>query len=411
MPTPPPSYTKQYSVYTTYVGPDDPAVQVWLLPPLFSYGAATPATPLSLPNLWTGNGSISNIAFSNDDFVLKATSGGGQPSKGNVTVTLQMTGKNAWNTKPASRSTLRSNFLAFMAGVEALEIGSMPYLVAGSTAFIGSSLTQYMPLPLSEVLLYGCGLETGIGTGSLPAVDIIPGMRLRSEPSVRQYLAPANQGMSGYISTGALDWTMTTNISSGTTVQAFDPFLGTIAAPQVTPPPTPPGSISGLIDLQQAGGAFKYYRLIYPQNVQASGAPGSIGTTNNIQLTAANTLAALRSNPAYTAWLFGRNTVIPEIAIWLQLGNNTTPQMLYVPLGTTLTNLLERFTRWLPVAQGQGLLSLQRLALTPPNQGTQGAQMYAQFIFKQPNTQVNDLSAFPVALLPGDYVTIALGNA
>jgi hypothetical protein len=412
VPTPPPSYPNQYSIFTSYVGPDDPAVQTWVLPRSFAYGAATPSPPLNLPYLWTGAGNVANIAFANDDFVLKATSGGASPSQWNVVVTLQLTGKNAWNTKPASRATLRTNYLAFIAGAEALEIGPEPrLLVPGSTALIASSVTQYMPLPLAEVLLYGCGLETGIGTGAPAAVDVIPGMRLRSEPSVRQYLAPPNQSLSGYVSTGALEWITSTNLSSGTPVQAFDPFLATIAAPQVTPPPSPPVPVSGLIDLQQTGATFKYYRLIYPQNVIAGGSPGATGVATNVQITAANTLATLRASPAYTAWFFGRDVLVPEVAICLQLGNNSSPQMLYVPVGTTLTNLLERFTRWLPVAQGQGLLTLQRLALTPANQGTQGAQMYAQFIFKQPNTQVNDLRAFPVPLLPGDYVTIALGNA
>jgi hypothetical protein len=354
---------------------------------------------------------VSAIAFSNDDFVLKATSSG-SPSQGNVVVTLQLTGKNAWSTKPASRAALRSNFLAFVAGVEAaLELGSPALLVPGATAFIASSIVQNMPMPLSEVLLYGCGLETGIGTGAAAAIDLTPGMRLRSEPSVRQYVGPPAQSFSGYISAGTLQWTLTTNRASGAAVQAFDPFLGTIAAPQVAPTPTSPVPIYGLLDLQQAGAAYRYYRLTFPQNLIAGGAPGGADATTNVQITAANTLAAVRANPAFTGVFAGRDVLVPEIAILLQLGQSPDAEEVYVPVGTTLMNLLERYTRWLPLATGQRVLSLQRLALTPPSQGSQGAQLYETFIFAQPNAQVNDLSAFAMPLLPGDYVTIALGSA
>jgi hypothetical protein len=399
-------------VYTSYVGPDAPGTQPWLLPPSFAYGQATPAAKLSLPNLWTGAGNVSSIAFANADFVLSATSGGGAPTKQNVVVNLQLTGTNAWNTSAASRAALRANYLAFVAGVEQqLEIGSPALLVPGSTALIASSIVQYMPLPLSEILLYACGLETGIGTGAPAAVDLTPGMRLRSEPSLRQYLAPPNGSLGGYVSTGTLEWIVSTNVSTGSAMAAFDPFLGTIAAPQVVPPPAAPAPAYGLLDLQQTGATFKYYRLIYPQNIVAGSSPGSSGATNNVQLTGSDTLAGLRSNPPYSTWFFGRDAVIPEVAIVLQLGSNGAPQPLYVPVGTTLTNLLERFTRWLPLNSGQNVLQLRRLALSP-NQGSQGAQIYSQVKFQQPSPAVvNDLTAFPVPLLPGDLVTLTLGTA
>jgi hypothetical protein len=247
MPNPPPAYSKQFSVFTSYVGTDDPAVQTWVLPASFAYAAATPPSPLNLPGLWTGAGSVSAIAFSNDDFVLKATSSG-TPSKGNVTVTLQLTGKNAWSTRAAARQALRSNFLAFVAAVEAkLELGSPALLVPGATAYIASSIVQNMPMPLSEVLLYGCGLETGIGTGAAASIDLTPGMRLRSEPSVRQYVGPPSQSFSGYISAGTLQWNLTTTRTGGAPVQAFDAFLGTIAAPQVAPTPTSPVPSTGCL--------------------------------------------------------------------------------------------------------------------------------------------------------------------
>jgi len=404
-----------YSVDTSYVGPDNGAVpQSWLLPPSYSYKSdsdpgKTPDPPLRLPYLWTGEGDFKSIACSNEDFVLGAISTG-PASPAYVYVTLQLTGVNAWKTRSAARASLRANYLSLLAEVEKkLELGSPPLLVRGATALIGSTLAQYMPLPVSEALLYGCGLQTGIGSTAPAAVDVVPGMRLRSEPSARQYLSPPNQSFSGYVSSGALEWITSTNVSAGTAVQAFDPFLGTIAAPQVTPPPSSPAPIYGLIDLQQTGGAFKYYRLIYPQNIIAGGAPGESGAATNIQIIGADNLADLEANPPYQAYFFGRDIVVPEIAIWLQLTSNTNPQMIWVPVGTTPMNLLERFTRWLPLNPGQNVLKLQRLALNP-NWWPQGGQSYWNVAFGRPGLAVNDLRAFALPLLPGDYLTIVLGQ-
>jgi hypothetical protein len=406
-----PPTNNTYNVLTSYTGPDAPRVtQTWLLPPAYTYNAATPAQALNLPSLWTGKGDPNQIAYANDDYVLKAkVIGSGQQAM--VIVTLQLTGKNAWNTGAAWRTALRANFVDIVQAVESqFELSSTPMLVAGSTALIASALAQFTPMPMSEVLLYGYGLQTGIATGAQASVDLTPGMRLRSEPSVRQYLAPPNQSLSAYVATGELSWTVASNVSTGTRVSAFDAFLGTIAAAQVTPPPSAPVGIYSLIDLEQTGGAYRYYRLTYPQNVPQGTAPGAVGTSLNIRLTGANTVKDLNTAPPYTAWFFGRDVVIPEIAVAVQIGNNGSPRAEWVPVGTTLVNLLERYTRWLPLSINQGVLTLKRLAISP-NQGTTGAQNYFTVNFQQPGALVNDLSAFPLPLLAGDQITLVLGVA
>jgi hypothetical protein len=259
------------------------------------------------------------------------------------------------------------------------------------------------------VLLYACGLETGIGTGAPASIDLLPGMRLRTEPSVRQYVAPPNQAFSGYVSAGTLEWDVSTNTSNGTAVQAFNAFLGTIAAPQIVPPPPSPSPVFGLIDLQQNGNGFRHHRLVYPQNIIDASLPGSSSPATNVQITGANSLAELRATPSVKSIFFGRDTVIPEIAILLQLGNNVNPVPMYVPVGTTVMNVLERFTTWLPRACGQQVVTLQRLALNATT-GTRGAQQYVDVQFADPNAQVNQPGAFRLPLLPGDYLTIALGQ-
>ena len=102
--------------------------------------------------------------------------------------------------------------------------------------------------------------------------------------------------------------------ASGTRVQAFDAFLGAVAAPQITPPPTPPDPLYALLDLQLANTGYRYHRLLYPQNVTSGGAVGSLSGQMNVQLLGANSLADLYSNPPYTRTFFGRSTVVPAFS-------------------------------------------------------------------------------------------------
>ncbi|WP_437691782.1 hypothetical protein [Sorangium sp. So ce176] len=403
----PPSLPNQYLVYTGYQGPDQPEVsQTWLLPPASVYGGKTPQQPLSIPYLYTGNGNPSTLGVSNDDFVI-AASWSGSPTRTNVNVTLQLTGKNAWSTGAAARAALRKNFLAFLAKIEAsFEIGSSPLLIPGATSILAAALVQYMPLPAGETLLYACGLESGMGTGAPPAVDVMPGMRLRSEPSVRQYLAPPTQAFSGYVSTGTLAWEVAASTVSGSRVQAFDAFWGAVASPQITPPPGSPGPIYGLLDLALANSGYKYHRLVYPQSVIAGSAPGSLDAATSATLTGANTLADLRSSPPYSASFFGRDVVIPEICVFLGV-SSATLQPIWVPLGTTVNNLLERFTRWKPLStsSAQNALRLTRPAYSSQQLGSLAGVSVA---FAPAGAAITDLRALDLPLWPGDGLLLNL---
>lgn len=404
---PPPNVPNQYLVYTQYSGPDQPQVQQpWLIPPGGGgvYAGAIPQTALKIPYLYSGNGDPSILKVPNDDFVIAATYSG-NPTPQNVVVTLQLTGKNAWNTAQASRTTFRRNFLKFIQQIETqFEIASPALLISGATAMITAALTQIMPLPVAETLLFGCGLDSGLGSGTPPSVDLLPGMRLRCEPSLRQYLAPPNQAFSGYMTTGTLDWQIVSSMASGTRVQAFDAFLGAVAAPQITPPPTPPDPLYALLDLQLANTGYRYHRLLYPQNVTSGGAVGSLSSQMNVQLLGANSLADLDTNPPYTRTFFGRSTVVPEICVSLAVGSAPL-QPLYVPLGTTVNNLLERFTRWKPLSatDAANIVNFSRLVYSTQQQGSQTA---VSFLFAPTTAQITDLRALDLPLWPGDAVRL-----
>ncbi|WP_437794669.1 hypothetical protein [Sorangium sp. So ce693] len=403
----PPVLPNQYLVYTGYQGPDQPGVtQTWVLPPASIYRGKTPQQPLSVPFLFSGNGDPSTLGVPNDDFIV-AASWSGTPTRASVNVTLQLTGKNAWSTGAAARAALRENFLAFLAKIEAsFELGSPPLLIPGATSILAAAVVQIMPLPVGEALLYACGLESGRGTGAPPAVDVMPGMRLRSEPSVRQYLAPPTQALSGYVSTGTLAWEVAASTASGSSVQAFDAFLGAVASPQITPPPGSRGPIYGLLDLALANSGYKYHRLVYPQSVIAGSAPGSLDAPTNVTLTGANTLADLRASPPYSASFFGRGVVIPEICVLLAV-SSATLQPTWVPLGTTVNNLLERFTRWKPLSTGsaQNVVLLTRPAYSSQQLGWLSGVSVA---FAPTSAAITDLRALDLPLWPGDGLLLNL---
>lgn len=409
---PPPILNTEYLVFTGYVGPDQPNVtQTWLLPPAAAFNQATPATPLPVPFLYigTGNQPQTQNLYTNDDFVIDMVVIGGvqPPGQKDVNITLQLTGKNAWSTGPAARAALRENFLTCLEEIESnFELSGTPKLIPGATAIIAAALVQVMPLPISEMLLYACGLESGFVTGTAPAVDVVAGMRLRCEPSLRQYVAPPSQAFSGYVATGSLTWDVAGSVASGNPVQAFDAFLGAVSSPQITPPPTTTQPLYSLIDLQLTNSGYKYHRLIYPQNVIAGIGTGDLSDQKNIEIVGANNLTDLRTNPPYKRIFFGRDLVIPEICIWLGIGGSSL-QPYTVPLGTTVNNVLERFTKWKPLSttDAKNVINLVRFAYSSQ---PAGAINNVAVMFAPDAAPITDLRALDLPLCAGDALSLNL---
>jgi hypothetical protein len=425
MAPPPILLNDQYLVVTNYEGSD----QTWLLPPA---SVSNNANPLQLPLVYIGTGNLNNggtvALVTNDDFKIDLVNPNSitNPKQTDVFVTVQLTAAtNAWSTAPNARAALRTNFLSCLEVIEGLcQPNSAVRLMPEALSIITAALVQIMPFPISEVLLYACGLDSGIVTGNAPSVDVMPGMRLRCEPSLRQYVAPPNQAFSGYVASGSLAWNVVSSVASGTREQAFDAFLGTVSSPQITPPPqtTPPPStpepLYSLIDLQLANTGCKYHRLIYPQNVIAGSAIGNMSEQQNVQLVGANDLKTLREAPTFERIFFGRDVVIPEICILLCF-KGTAIQTCYVPLGTTVNNMLERYTRWKPLAgAANDIIQLFKFGYSPPsNSSVSGSMNGVAVMFAQPvdpNTgqpaPITDFSVLDLPLCPGDALFLSFPN-
>ncbi|HEX6041112.1 MAG TPA: hypothetical protein VFZ20_23870, partial [Longimicrobium sp.] len=357
-------------------------------------------------------------------FVPDPTAGGNPqpPYQASVDAQVTILGNNAWNCAPAARQALMQNWIGFWQQVES-KLEQTGVLIPGATTLLAQQTAEIMPAPLQESLFYRFSLLPGFASGTLPYVDVQPGMQLRVEFESSQFTGPGGP-TNGYLGASQYRWAVqSAPASGGGRVTVFDSFLGTVSAPTVAVSASPVAA-GGLPDLQAAGTGRKYVRLCLPQAMPAGTDPGSLGLTGNAALLGASTLtdleaattaylggtcAAGAATPGVTCTVFrGRAAVVPEIAVWLQLGANAPLQLQYVPVGTTVANLVERVTTWrmLGYAQGTTPVTLSRPVTTATGQ---------QFVAVQfsPVTlagTVMDPRALDLPLVKGDRLLIQLAQ-
>lgn len=346
-----------YQIYPAFPGTDSGCEDAtFLLPPSqFTYPNTITWT-ISL--IYNGPASVPS-GYSNDDFALAFQQPGSTPQSVIVQITLKGTDQNPkanmWACAPTARTALMANFVDFLTQIEKqFELPGL--LVPGSTFRIAQQIADNIPAPLLETLFYRYSFSPGFAPGTLPYVDVRPGMRLRVETQISQFLTP-DSTMNGYVGGGTFYYQVNSvPAGNGTRVVAFDPFLGTIKAPSVQGAASSPLVAGGLIDLQLAAGAFPHWRLFYPSSVQPPLQSGDTDVTDNVTLVGAQSLEALgtitNDQPSSTTCaatgigctvFLGRTIAVPEIPVWIVDNLYHLPALQYVPVGTTLANLVERF--------------------------------------------------------------------
>jgi len=392
--------TPTYQIFPFFTGTDGVAADTaYLLPPVFTYGKPI-ATKMSL--LYLGGRNFAQSTVKNADFTLTWSQVGS-----NVVAHITLTGTNMWAAAAPKRAALMGNFVSFLQEIETKLENPVPGLVVpGATFRIAQQIADLMPAPLLETLFYRYSFSPGIAPGTHPYVDVRPGMQLRVESEASQFLAPSST-MNGYVTNGAVRYFVNTVPAGSGRAVVLDPFLGTIRAPLITAASTSPVVAGGLPDLLPVGGAAKWVRLFYPQQMGAPGAAGDITVANNPVLVAALTLEqinqatasypALTSTPANVQTVFlGRAAVVPEIPVWINLRGQSTLQ--YVPVGTTLANIVERYTV-LPLATPQQLVTVTRLGI-----GTWGVS--APLSWNTGTLLAFPSTMFDLPLIGGDNVSI-----
>lgn len=255
---------------------------------------------------------------------------------------------------PGYRPALLSAFDAFLQQAEALEASS---LQPGATEALRALLAAQIPATYAESLYFSYGV---FSQDNPPRgyFDVRPGMRLGLEFEERQFVPP-NFGtslLSGFVG-GA---TVLTDVvshggPSGAPRLGLDAFFSAVRLPPVT---APAGGAGGVVDLVTATAGLRHLRVCYPaQSFPGADGGGTVGAAGNVTLLGAADLATLAAATAsyystgaagasLIGYFRGRTVIRAHIPV---LVNGT--QLRYVPVGTTVRQLLEQL-RVLPRVSG-----------------------------------------------------------
>lgn len=337
----------------------------------------------------------------------------------------------AWNADATSRANLRTAFDAFCLSLESLE--SSQCLARGGAFGVAQRVAEALPVPLNESLYYRFGFDAGNGY-----IDLQPGMRLRVESGVYEFTSSSSP-LNGFVTSAAAYYDICGYLdSSGNQRLAFDAFLGANRAPSI---PATSGVAAGIIDLHGSLSARRYCRLFYPTNL-SSGAQGSASLANNVALIGATTLADMAvatnayltnqncgyngSNSVLCTLFRGRAIAVPEILVYVSgqtmqgqsgSGQPTACLPMYVPIGTTVRNLVERRFDWIfPLANSLSQLVLLRQyrqisTNAPPAPGPQTNSVnYNSVQFNGQTSTAPGPDVYDLPLLKGDVLMFNASN-
>lgn len=398
-----------YQVYPFFEGTDKACTNaVYFLPPTFTYGASI---SFNIPLLYNAADLPPNTAYGNADFDFTVQKQGGGPPQQSIVVIITITGLNMWKCAAQARANLMTNFVDFLQGVET-QYELPGYLIPGATYRIGQWIADRIVAPLAETMFYRYSLSSGFQSGTTCYVNVQPGMQLRLETEASQYLTPSGT-MNGYISSGRFPYGVSSiPAASGQRTVALDAFLGTINAPTITGATTLPVVAGGVIDTAPVGSARPYCRLFYPATMAAPSQPGSTSSMTNVMLVSAQTLAQMNaatdaypncaaegSPPNVCTVFLGRAIAVPEIPVWISARGQT--QLQYVPVGTTIANIIERFTM-LPLNTGRLQMAMVRLYTNPADGSTAqtNVTLYTQGLVAVPSSMLD------LPLIAADSITL-----
>jgi phage tail protein X len=422
---------KKYQVYTPYLGSDESsASSPYLIPPLPGPIQFQDDIPVEIENIYQPaeiSGTPPEFKVGGFEFAwLRARARTRNPRR-NIKAVIKVEGETIWRAHPDAQESLRNNFFQFCARVEQLELEDT--IIPGGTALIHQRLAEALPATLLDSLFFRYGFNHGFSDDRNPYVDLHPGMRLRVESSVNQFVEPGSP-LNGPVHAGQSLFHIGRDKDQRI---VFDSFLGGLAGPQIKMPDGA-RSITGLIELHAAGSARRHYRLFYPSHMPGAGSSGSQRVTENMTLVGADSLhdllistetylktgeldtAAAGNLPLQYTMFRGRVTAVPEIGIhfrW-QLGTHLHESYHYVPLGTTVGQFLDRFvSTWNPrnlQQDGTPAVSLKRFwgeAVGLQNQPG-GLPGYRPVDFNPKDGLIPDIQVYDLPLVLGDILEIRL---
>lgn len=294
---------------------------------------------LYLPDVFTNSPDPSKISV--NPFIVQKTQSKTYPYTLNIAEDSI-----AWQFDSDSiRDNLKKAYLQFLGNLENPDLCG---LKPGALALVRYIVARGLPLTFTETLYYSYGFNPADGY-----VNIQPGMRLRIDYQGHQMIGPDPQDkyLNGFVGTGSGYYDVGSYLygSSGNILKTgFDSFLNLITRYTVD---SNEGGAGGIVDVTGNEYRCPYYRLFYPSEFTSSDSAGAVGVTNNVAVFGADsytdletaTNIYLKNGNFYGAsgistFFRGRVVIVPEILCFMQ----STP--LYVPVGTTIRQLVERFT-------------------------------------------------------------------
>jgi hypothetical protein len=417
-PAPKPVARSSYQVDPLYPDAEgNVAPDVFVLPPNLNYQTATSVV---ISNVYLPPAKPEVPGPNTDDFTVtfNTPSQPTTPTTANTTLTVAIANANQWKADPQSRAALRTNFALLADMLDVMEFMAKS-LVPGATQLILRRVAEVLPAALYESLYFYYGFNSGLmpaGTeGACPWVDVQPGMRLLVQPEPTQYVAPGAVPANGPTmgAPSPLDLVGVTSPADGFRRVAFDPFLASMAAPTVPPTPlsdTAPQIVAGgLVDLQSAGTARRYYRVLYPKALPDANRTGDGKLTDSVTLVGADLRPAIDAaalafqqgqtvpngtGAPFVYWVLrGRTTLVPQIQIVV----NGRPT--WVTLGTTVRSLVEAYAvsnpySWYASGTSNAPITVARGGPTQV------------VLFNVDQTPVSDPRVFDLPLVQGDSVTM-----
>lgn len=311
------------------------------------------------------------------------------------------------------RSNVRKDYLIFLKNVEdslkKLEENKNKPSDIHEIQILKTRIAEVMPMTFEELLFYHYGFDQEQGY-----IDLQPGMRLRVDYQNYQFVAPSDPtAINGFVGSGSSFYQvhryMYPTATGAKYRLGFDGFLSRIHL--LVSSEAAQGGAGGIVDLLDPAYRRPYYRLFYPK--QISNSTGHIGAERVAVLIGADSLDEMgkatakylnnngelpNTDKSVGFYFRGRATVIPEISVFVN------EQPLFVPVGTTVRQLMERYDN-IPVDQpGQDLVRLQGASRPQRliHKGVNGIPSYQFINYKEIRQTSSGSNEFDLPVVKGD---------
>ncbi len=384
-----------FQICRSFTDLDDRASpEPFVLPPRFSYGEDA---LLVFPGLATGPGGWAHPADGPAGAIAASTKDG--------RLEVRILAAAIWSAEPVAREALFADFLSLLAAVDASEPAAF---LPGAAAILRARAGRSLPLALSEVLPWSCGLDR-----VRRAVELLPGFRLRIHPASFQYTGPGRDSLNGMVPAGEIVLPVARfRANGGAFNTGLDPWGGELAPQDYTAGSAKPdGMIGGIADLAAGDLRRRHLAIVLPATIPPSSTASALAAEHVI-LVAADSRTALAagigaaangtSDHGYTLRaLRGHTTVSVEIPVVLD------GQAGFVPLGATPRQLADRSLHWFtpaPAFHLAGQLTWRRQWTAEERIVLRSAQWLELGL--APTASPADVADAP--LLPGDQIQLRL---